>query len=147
MSSTLTEKIQFLFDCDYFSDDFDPDGNEVHQDMAENLLKENAWKDIFNEVYRFMVKHCTTAKEMFNFCNLYCIYLFDEQPIDIPYEFVARVLHFSDLDKNWDSYGDFIDSFTVNILKNSGKVDLMKSPTYRAWEDPHVLSEMEKIRS
>lgn len=60
------------------------------------------------------------------------------------YELVGYVLFRIDLDKYWDEYGDFIDSFAVSVLESSKKVSLMTDPYYAPWEDPKVIKQMEK---
>ena len=40
MEQTISSITKYLFDCDFFADDFDPEGQEMHLETAEKLLKD-----------------------------------------------------------------------------------------------------------
>ena len=41
---TITE---YLFSQDFFDDDFDPDGEEVNLNKAQDFMEQYPWNDIF----------------------------------------------------------------------------------------------------
>ena len=73
-NSTIKNETEYLFRCDFFSDEFDPDGEEEHLDRADNLLEAYPWKDIFNSWHDFLHANCKTPEEVINFCNLFFYY-------------------------------------------------------------------------
>lgn len=143
----LKRKIEYLFSCDYFADDFDPEGNEIHYDMAQELLDNFEWNLIYKEIFKHLIGECKTPKDIYNFCNLYFSYLFDEQEVPNPYEFLGFITYKIDLDNNWDNYGDFIDSFAISILEKSNLVDTVKNPYYNFLKDPKIIEAIETWRN
>ena len=75
-NSDLKESIEYLFNRNYFSDDFAPEGNEEHQNFAEKLLENHSWEQVYAVVFAFITKNCTTAEEIYNAINLYFCYIF-----------------------------------------------------------------------
>lgn len=140
----LIESIDYLFNCDYFSDNFDPEGHEEHQDFAKTLLENYSWEQIYDGVFAFVTNNCTTPEATYNAINLYYCYLFDKKIIPNPYEFCGYILYRIDLDKYWDEYGDFVDSFVISILETCGVVNLKQNPYYQPWEDEKILKAIEE---
>ena len=50
MQMDLKKETEYLFNCDYYADDFDPEGNESHLKRAEALLKEHSFNDVFKDM-------------------------------------------------------------------------------------------------
>ncbi len=144
MNENIYNATQYLFRCDFFSDSFDPEGNEEHLDKAGNLLKEYSWAEIFPIWSDFLHTQCPTAKDVINFVNLFMYYGATDQIIPDPYDFVGYILSKVDLDKYWDIAGDTIDSLCNSVLQKAGKVSLVSDPYYQAWKDPKVLEVIEK---
>ena len=147
MKETKFKKdIEYLFDCDYFSDDFDPAGNEVHKKYARKLVLENNWKEIFESIKEYVVEKVKTEDQIINFVSHYMGYGFTRKVIDYPYQFVAYFYKHFDVDKNWENGGERIDDFATSILENSGCIDLVKNPYYDTAKDKKLLDEIEKIK-
>ena len=139
--------MDYLFNCNFFDDSFDPEDHEDHQDFADKVLQSYSWDEIYGYFFRHLTQDCTTAESVYNATNLYFVYCFDKNPVPNPYELVGYVLFRIDLDKYWDEYGDFIDSFAVSVLESSKKVSLMTDPYYAPWEDPKSLSKWKNAKS
>ncbi len=144
--NSLQEDLRYLFDCNFFDEDFDPEGNETHQDFAGNVLAKYNWEDVYNWFFCHLTTDCISAEAVYNALNLYYCYCFDEYPIRNPYELIGYILARIDLDAHWDEYGDFIDGFANSILQKTGNIDLQKDPYYQCWKDPHVQQSVEEWR-
>ena len=87
--TSINYETEYLFKCDFFSDEFDPEGKEDHLDRANNLLEAHPWKDIFNSWDNYLRTNCKTPEEVINFCNLFFYYGGTEQFISEPYTFLG----------------------------------------------------------
>ncbi len=137
----------YLFHCDFFADDFDPEDNEEHLFAAYDLLKAHPWTDIYPVWNDYLHSNCKDAEAAINFANLYFYYGGTDEYIPDPYEFVGYLLYLIDLDKYWDVAGDMLDSLFNAVLSKSGKINLMSNPYYQAWKDPNVLAAVERYRN
>ena len=142
----LKETTSYLFNCDFFSDDFDPDGNEEHLECAENVLSTYAFNDIFAEWNRYLRENCKSPEDVINFCNLFSYYGGSDYYIPNAYDFVGYIYYMVDLDKYWDKAGDFLDGLCISILEKSGDVSLARDPYYQSWKDPKVIASVEKYK-
>lgn len=140
------KEIEYLFDCDYFSDDFDPAGNEEHAKFADKLVSENMWEDVFETIKQYVSENVKTEKQIVNFVNHYMGYGFARKVIDYPYQFIAYFYKYFDVDKNWDNGGESIDSFATCILDTCDCIDLVEDPYYDASKDKKLLNEVEKVK-
>ena len=139
----LSEDINYLFHCDFFAPDFDPEGEEIHKEFSEQVLENYLWDEIYQAFYNHFTTDCKTEKSVYNAINLFFYYCFDENEVPNPYELAGYILYRIDIansDENWKKYGDFIDSFINTILEKSGNINLMNDPYYRSWEDTRVLA-------
>lgn len=146
MNENIYNTTQYLFDCDFFADSFDPEDHEEHLDKAYALMKEYSWQEIFPVWNSFLHEHCQTAAQVINFVNLFMYYGATDEYIPNPYDFVGYILCKVDLDKYWDVAGDTIDSLANAVLQKAGCIDLMKDPYYQAWKDPHVIAVIDKYK-
>ena len=146
INSNITKSIRYLFDCDFFSENFDPEGNEEHQLYAEKLIVSNDWTSIFENILIYFIANCKTPKSVYNFCNLYTIYGFIDFPIANPYEFLGLIFFRADIYNNLEKYGDFFDSFSISILETNGIVNLFKDPYYNPFDDKYIINEVTRLR-
>ena len=137
----LKSKLEILFNQNFFSDEFDPEGE--FPEIAQELLYSYSWKDIYSMCFEHFTNKCVTADELYNALNLYYIYSFIEQPIPNPYELIGYILFRIDIEQDWDKYGEFIDTFTISILDKSLGSTLMTNGYYRTWEDPKTIEAIE----
>lgn len=145
-NSKFNKEIKYLFDCDFFSKDFDPTGKEEHTQFANKLLSNNNWSEIFESIEEYVKENVKTEKQIVNFVNHYLGYGFARQVIDYPYQFIAYFFKRFDVDKNWDNGGETIDDFATSILDKCGYIDLVKNPYYNTAKDEKLLLEIEKIK-
>lgn len=135
---------EYLFRCDFFSDEFDPEGKEEHLDKAYDLLEAYPWKDILTSWNAFLHTNCKTPEAVINFCNLFYYYGGTDQFIPEPYSFLGYIFSIVDWDQFWDTAGDFLDSFCISILEKAGEISLMKDPYYQPWKDPKLQQAVEE---
>ena len=141
----LKSKIEFLFNQNFFSDDFDPEG-EIPE-IAEELLNSYSWNDIYNMCFEHFKNDCTTIEKLYNALNLYYIYSFADQPIPNPYELIGYILYRIDIEKDWDKYGEFIDTLAISIVDNSTGTSHLSDGYYRLYEDQKVVEAIEYWKS
>ncbi len=142
----LTEATDYLFNCDFSNENFDPDGAQVHLELAERLIGNYPWNEVFEAWNSFLRNKCKTTKQVINFCNLFYYYGGQDHVIPNPYDFVGYLLYMIDIDKNWEEAGDLFDSLCVTVLEKSGFVSLVKDPYYQVWRDPRALAVAESYR-
>ena len=143
----ILETTEYLFGCDFFADDFDPEGKEEHLDQVNELLEKYLWKDIFDAWSKYLYEKCETPEEVINFCNLFFYYGGQDQFIPDPYKFLGYIIYKVDLDKNWDLAGDIVDSIGVSILEKSGNLSLLNDPNYQLWNDPQIQKEVDHLKA
>ena len=143
ISNTTT----YLFNCDFFADDFDPEGHEEHLECAEKLIDTYPWNDIFNSWNEYLHNNCKTPESVINYCNLFLYYGGQDQFIPNPYEFLGYIYYMVDIDKYWDQAGEFLDGLSISILEKSGEISTVKNPYYQSWTDPKMIAAIERYRS
>ncbi|SDA39001.1 hypothetical protein SAMN02910275_00153 [Butyrivibrio sp. INlla18] len=147
MENTISSITKYLMDCDFFSDEFDPDGNEEHLETAEKLLHDYPWKDIYAEWRRYLHEECKTPEAVINFANLFMYYDGADNFIPDPLAFIGYLYSMVDMDKYWDKAGETFDSLSCEIMTKAGLADLTEDPFYRAKDDPRVIDEIKKFKS
>ena len=142
----LIDTTKYLFDCDFFSDSFDPEDHEDHLECAEKLLSTYPWNDIFYAWNRYLRNNCQTPESVINYCNLFSYYGGQDQFIQDPYDFLGYIFYMVDIDKYWDDAGEFLDGLSISILEKAGKISTVKDPYYQSWHDPEILKAVEKYK-
>lgn len=137
---------EYLFDCNFLDEDFDSEGKEEHQKVAEALLNENPWSDVFTVWNKYLRGNCSTPESVINFCNLFSYYGGTERPIHYPYDFLGYIFAKANFEKNWDGAGDFLDGLAVSILQKSGDISLRKDPYYQSWRDSKLQCFINKYK-
>ena len=100
----LEKETEYLFGCNYLSDEFDPDGTEhedEHYNRAQALINRYSWNVVFEAWSNYLHKMCRTEEDVINFCNLFFLYGGSEQPIPEPYRFCASLYYRIDVKKVW----------------------------------------------
>lgn len=142
----ITETTEYLFNCNFFDESFDPDGSETHQELAEEVMSNNLWQDVFTSWNKYLRNNCSTPEAVINFCNLFVYYGGTENPIRDPYDFLGYIFSKVDLDKYWDTAGELLDGLAVAILQRTGDISLAKNPFYQSWKDPKLIKAAEKYK-
>lgn len=142
LENELLEKINFLFECDFFSDDFDPDGEEIHSDANNDLIEKYDKKDILDCSLDYFYSHCKFVNDIINFCNLFFYYGY--QDIDNPHaiEFLGYIFSVINYDDYPDTY-DFIDSFACSVMEHNKLASLYNDPYYAPEKDERIIKAIE----
>ena len=143
----IAEETNYLFNVDFFDDNFDPDGNEEHLVRAEKMLDSYPWSDIFYAWNEYLHTKCKTPEEVYNYCNLFMYYGGTDQFIPNPYEFLGYIYYMIDLNTYWDMAGELLDEMSISILEKSGEISTWNDPYYQSWKDPKILEEIDKYKS
>ena len=147
MLNTIKDITTYLFNCDFFSDSFDPEGKEEHLDKAQELQESFPWVDIINEWHNYLYTNCLTAEEVINFANLFFYYEGADDYNPNPYKFIGYLYARVDMDIYWDQAGDLFDSIAIDILSNQQLIDITENPYYNPLKDKKVLDETIKWKS
>lgn len=142
----LIEATDHLFNCDFNDENFDPDGAQVHLELAEQIISNYSWKNVFEAWNSYLRNRCKTTEQVINFCNLFYYYGGQDHVIPNPYDFIGYLLYMIDVDKSWEETGDLIDSLCVSVLEKAGFVSLVKDPYYQVWRDPKALAAADSYR-
>lgn len=143
----IIRETEYLFDCDFFSDDFDPEDECVHAEHADKLMDRYDWKDIFDVWNNYLHTRCISAEQVINFCNLFVYYGGHDNYIPCPYEFIGYLFYRVDIEKYWERVGSVLDSISIGILEKIGEISLIKDPNYRPEKDPRIIAEVEKYKA
>ncbi len=143
MIESIKDVTKYLFNCDFFSDDFDPEDHEEHQIKAEELMRSYKWEDIIQEWTDYLYKNCHTPEEVINFASLFFYYGGADNYVPEPYKFIGYLLYRVDYQKYWEEAGDLIDSIAIEVLEYQGLISLMNDPYYSPFKDPNILNEVD----
>ena len=146
MEQTIKSISKYLLNCDFFSDDFDPEGKEEHLKAAEKFFADYPWNDIYKEWSRYLHEECKTPESVINFANLYMYYDGTSNFIPDPVAFVGYLYYKVDMDKYWDIAGETFDSLSCQIMTKAGLANLIQDPFYKPKDDPRVLAEIKKYK-
>ncbi|WP_026506534.1 hypothetical protein [Butyrivibrio sp. MC2013] len=141
--SSIHEITNYLFQCDYFDDNFDPDGDEQHLDKAYELFQKFIWDDIIVEWNKYLFENCHTSDEVINYANLFIYYEAASKYNPEPYTFLGYLYAHVDLDKEWDKAGDLFDSIAIEMLGAQNLIDLMEDPYYSPLKDERILKSVD----
>lgn len=145
MDSTkhIERETEYLFNADWFSDDFDPEDNEEHMDRAYKLQYEYSWEEIYPIWKGYLYKNCKTFKELVNYANLYYYYGGTDHIISDPYEFCSYFMYRYDISELWDEGGEDIENLVISVLKTCGYVSFWMERNTNIFEDEdlkyHIL--------
>ncbi|MGN0645423.1 MAG: hypothetical protein ACI4J9_00465 [Mogibacterium kristiansenii] len=137
---TIDEYTNYLFNCCFTDDAFDPEDHEDHLKMSWELFDNYSWEDIYPVWVEYLHTKCDTPEDVINFVNLYIYYEAADQTVPNPIEFISYLYFKVDMDKYWDEAGDLFDGLAINILSKQGLVNTMENPYYNPLKDERILS-------
>ncbi len=143
----LQRTIDYLFSCDYFSDEFDPDGEEEHREQAEKVLTEYSFAEFYHASFEWMKNNCKKPEQYINFANLYFYYGGSDFCIDNPYPFLAWLYNGIDWEndkQNADEAYDIFWSVAVELLRNA-EIYRGYTDEYDPFTDKKLQEEIKKI--
>ena len=147
MMKSIEEYTDYLFNCSFFDDSFDPEGHEDHLEAAWELYGTYAWQDIYPVWMNHLHTNCQTPEDVINFVNLYIYYEAADKPINDPVAFISYLFFRVDLDEYWEKAGDTFDGLAISVLSQAGLVDMMKDPYYVPWKDERILNGVAKWKN
>jgi hypothetical protein len=89
MITFIYDTTHYLFNCNFFDDSFDPEGQEKHLDKAYELQKSYPWIDIITEWHNYLYNNYKTPEEVVNFANLFFYYEGASNYNPEPYKFLG----------------------------------------------------------
>lgn len=137
----LMEGIDYLYNSDYNSDEFDPEGHEEHWDKAAEILEKYSFSDFHQASFEWMCNHCAAAEQYINFANLYFYYGGADHYIDNPYPFLAYLYNGVDWEhdsENAEKADNIFWSIAVGLLQHSG-IYHGYADAYDPFEDPALM--------
>ncbi len=144
---SIEEYTDYLFNCSFTDDDFDPEDHEDHLKTSWELFENYAWEDIYPVWVKHLHSNCPSPKDVINFVNLYIYYEAADRPIDDPIEFISYLYYKVDMDKYWDEAGDLFEGLAINILSKQGLVNMVEDPYYTPLKDERILNAVSKWES
>lgn len=144
---TINEYTDYLFNCCFTDDDFDPENNEKHLDTSWELFENYSWNDIYPVWNEYLHKNCISPEEVINFVNLYIYYEAADRKIPNPIEFISYLYFKVNMDTYWDEAGELFDGLTINILSKHGLINTIENPYYNPLKDERIIKGIESWRS
>ncbi len=137
---TIEEYSDYLLNCTFTDESFDPEGHTDHLEMSWELFDNYSWEDIYPVWIKHLHTNCKTPEDVINFANLYVYYEAADLPIDDPIGFISYLYYKVDMDKYWDEAGELFDGLTISVFSKKGLVDMMKDPYYSPLKDERILN-------
>ena len=144
LNPIIVEKTKFLFGCDFNDPAFDADESYEHSDVADEIIKEYGWKEVFPCWFQFLKENCKTPEEVLNYANLFYYYGGTDYPIRDPYSFVSYFYYRIDITQYGAQATNILDSIVIPILSRIGDVNLEKNPNYAPESDPKIITAIEE---
>jgi len=144
---TINEYTDFLFNCNYFDESFDPEDHEDHLKASWELFESFTWDEIYSNWMKYLHSNCHTASDIINFANLYLYYEATDYIIPDPIKFISYLYYRVDMDKYWDVAGDLFDSIAISILSSCKLISLADEPYYSPLKDDRILAGIQQWES
>ena len=145
--AALLSKVEQLYNCDFFSDDFDPDGHEYHLDLVSKVIGEYSFKDFYCASFDWLRSNCKTPDQYINFANLYFYYGGTDFFVANPYPFLAYLyngIDWEDDAENAEKAYNIFESIAVNMLQQA---DIYRgyADEYDPFKDKRLTKERARI--
>lgn len=144
---TIEEYTDYLFNCRFTDDTFDPEDNEEHLKMSWELFDNYSWEEIYPVWIRHLHKECATPDDVINFVNLYVYYDAADMKIPDPIKFVSYLYYRVDMDAYWDKAGELFDGLTISILSKHDMINMTADPYYNPLKDERILTGISNWKS
>lgn len=145
--AALFSKIDQLYNCDFFSDDFDPDGHEYHLELVAKVISEYSFKDFYYVSFDWLRRNCRTPDQYINFANLYFYYGGTDFFVDNPYPFLAYLYNGIDWEKdaeNAEKADNISEIIAVNMLQQA-EIYHGYADEYDPFKDKRLIEERARI--
>lgn len=142
---SLTETTDYLFNINYWSDEYDTT-EEKRLNIIEELEKEYPWNDIFNSWNNYLRTKCQTADDVVNFMNLFFAYNGQKEIIPEPIDFAAYIYYRLGDKIKEDEAQTMADSIIIPILMHSGLISKYDT-CYAPESDPRIAAAVKELQS
>ena len=136
---TIEEYTNYLRNCCFTDDSFDPEEHEDHLQASWELFENYSWEEIYPVWMKHLYMNCKTPEEVINFVNLFVYYEAPDRPICDPIKFIGYLYYKVDMDKYWDQAGELFEGLAIGLLSKSGLVDPIADPYYNPMKDSRIL--------
>lgn len=143
---TVKEYTNYLLNCCFTDDSFDPEGHEEHLQASWELFENYSWEEIAPVWLDHLYTNCKTPEEVINFVNLFVYYEAADHPINDPIRFIGYLYYKVDMDKYWEQAGELFEGVAITILSKSGLVNTMADPYYNPMKDSRIIEEVDELR-
>ena len=143
---TIEEYTNYLLNCRFTDDSFDPEGHEEHLQASWELFENYSWEEIAPAWMEHLYMNCKTPEEVINFVNLFIYYEAADRPINDPIKFIGYLYYKVDMDKYWNEAGELFEGVAITILSKSGLVNTMADPYYNPMKDSRIIKEVDELR-
>ena len=147
MLNTIQEYTEYLFDCDFMADSFDPEGNEEHLKVSWECLEKFEWDEVFTTWEAYLYSKCSSVEAVINFVNLYFYYDCSNKKVHDAIKFISYLFYKVDIDKYWDEAGELFYSLTIDVLSNNGFLSQVEAVYYDPLDDPRITAAVYRWKS
>ena len=140
VNEKIYSETEFLFNCNFQDDAFDPEDHEEHLERAESLLQNHPKNQVRDCWLSWLYDRCEAPKDVINFCNLFVYYGGSDLYIPDPYKLAGYLYYRVDMDMYWDEASTVFESIIIPVFERQSLVNLMKDPCYRPDQDPKILA-------
>lgn len=144
--NTVKEYTDYLFNCRFTDEAFDPEEHEEHLKLSWDLFDSFSWDEIYPVWLEHLRTQCKTPEAVINFVNLYVYYEASDRPVPDPFEFIGYLYSKVDMDLHWDEAGELFEGLAINILSKTGYLNLTDAPYYSPLKDERVLNSIAQWR-
>ncbi len=144
---TIEEYTNYLLNCRFTDDNFDPEDHEDHLKASWELFENHSWEDIYPVWMRHLHTKCLTPADVINFVNFYIYYEAVDLKIPDPLDFISYLYYRVDMDKYWDEAGELFEGLAISILSKHGLINMMENPYYDPTKDERILSRIASLKN
>jgi hypothetical protein len=144
---SIQEYTDYLLNCCFTDDSFDPEGHEDHLKASWELFENYSWEYIYPVWMRYLHENCLTPTDVINFVNLYIYYDAASKKIPDPLDFISYLYYRVDMDLYWSEAGELFEGLAINILSNHGLTNMMEDPYYDPTKDARIQSRITALNN
>lgn len=115
---TIKGTTRKLFRVDFEEDLDDENISDTYESMAEELIENNSWSEVYACWYDYLINECKTEEEVLNFANLFWLYEGQKRYIPNAVEFCSYFYGCVSFEHYPDAI-DILDSITLDVFENS----------------------------
>lgn len=144
---TLKEYTDYLLNCRFTDDAFDPEDHEEHLRASWELFADYPWEEIYPVWMQYLHTKCETPADVINFVNLYIYYEAAAMKIPDPLDFISYLYYQVDMEKYWNEAGELFEGLAITVLSNHNLIHTKENPYYDPTKDERILSRIAALKS